>query len=104
MRARTAARLAWWLCAVALAMMAARLVVVVLGARAPLPHGFPPPVIQAIEVIGFLGAPVLGGVIAAHRPENPYGWLWSAIGLCLGVTATLDADARTLTLDEPALR
>jgi class 3 adenylate cyclase len=61
-------------------------VVVVLGARSPLPPGFPPPVIQAIEVIGFLGAPILGGVIAAHRPENPYGWLWWAIGLCLGVT------------------
>src|SRR5215212_2024304 len=85
-RARTATRLAWWLCAVALAMMAARLVVVVLGAETPLPPGFPPPVVQAIEVIGFLGAPILGGVIASHRPQNPYGWLWCAIGLSLGVT------------------
>ncbi len=73
-RARTAARLAWGLCAVALAMMTARLVVVVLGGTTALPSGFPPPVVQAIEVIGFLGAPILGGVIAAHRPENPYGW------------------------------
>jgi two-component system, NarL family, sensor kinase len=67
-------------------MMLARLVVVVLGRSVALPPGFPPPVIQAIEVIGFLGAPILGGVIAAHRPENPYGWLWSAIGLILGVS------------------
>jgi two-component system, NarL family, sensor kinase len=86
LRAGSAARLAWWLCAAALAMMTARLVVVVLGATTPLPPGFPPPVIQAIEVIGFLGAPILGGVIAAHRPGNPYGWLWCAIGLSLGVT------------------
>jgi class 3 adenylate cyclase len=85
-RARAAARLAWWLCAVSLAMMAARLVVVVLGGTAVLPRGFPPPGVQAVEVIGFLGAPILGGVIAAHRPENPYGWLWCAIGLSLGVT------------------
>jgi class 3 adenylate cyclase len=85
-RAGTAARLAWWLCAVSLAMMTARLVVVVLARTTALPPGFPPPVVQAIEVIGFLGAPILGGVIAAHRPENPYGWLWCAIGLSLGVT------------------
>jgi two-component system NarL family sensor kinase len=85
-RAGSAARLAWWLCAAALAMMLARLVVVVLGRSAALPPGFPPPVIQAIEVIGFLGVPILGGVIAAHQPENTYGWLWSAIGLILGVS------------------
>jgi two-component system NarL family sensor kinase len=85
-RAGSAARLAWWLCAAALAMMLARLVVVVLGRSAALPPGFPSPVIQAIEVIGFLGVPILGGIIAAHRPENPYGWLWSAIGLTLGVS------------------
>jgi class 3 adenylate cyclase len=36
-------------------------------------------------VIGFLGAPILGAVIAAHRPENPYGWLWCAVGLGLGM-------------------
>jgi class 3 adenylate cyclase len=85
-RTHTAARLAWWLCAVSLAMMTARLVVVVLAGTTVLPPGFPPPVVQAIEVIGFLGAPILGAVIAAHRPENPYGWLWCAIGLSLGVT------------------
>jgi class 3 adenylate cyclase len=84
-RARTAARLAWWLCAVSLAMMVARLVVVVRAGTTALPPGFPPPVVQAIEVIGFLGAPILGAVIAAHRPQNPYGWLWCAIGLGLGV-------------------
>jgi two-component system, NarL family, sensor kinase len=84
--AGSAARLAWWLCGAALAMMLVRLVVVVLGRSAALPPGFPAPVIQAIEVIGFLGAPILGGVIAAHRPKNPYGWLWSAIGLSLGVS------------------
>ena len=102
--ARTAARLAWGLCAVALAMMAARLVVVVLGATTPLPPGFPPPAVQAIEVIGFLGAPILGGVIASHRPENPYGWLWCAIGLSLGVTLlAVGYGAYTLVVEPGAL-
>jgi two-component system NarL family sensor kinase len=86
-RAGSTARLAWCLCVVSLAMMLARLVVLVLAGQATLPPGFPPPVIQAIEAIWFLGVPILGGVIAAHRPENPYGWLWSATGLILGVSS-----------------
>jgi signal transduction histidine kinase len=69
-------------------MMLACLVVIAIlaGSGAALPPGFPPPAVQAIEVIGFLGVPILGGVIAAHRPQNPYGWLWSAAGLILGVS------------------
>jgi class 3 adenylate cyclase len=103
-RARSAARLAWWLCAVSLAMMTARLVVVVLAGTAALPPGFPPPVVQAIEVIGFLGAPILGAVIAAHRPENPYGWLWCAIGLSLGVLfLAVGYGAYTLVVEPGAL-
>jgi class 3 adenylate cyclase len=102
--ARTATRLAWWLCAIALAMLAARLVVVILGAASPLPSGFPAPAIQAIEVIGFLGAPILGGVIASHRPENRYGWLWCAIGLSLGVTfLAVGYGAYTLVVEPGAL-
>jgi two-component system NarL family sensor kinase len=87
-RARSTTRLAWWLCGAALAMMLTRLVVIAIlaGSGAALPPGFPTPAIQAIEVIAFLGMPILGAVIAAHRPENPYGWLWSAAGLILGVS------------------
>jgi hypothetical protein len=85
-------------------MMMARLVVVVLAGTAALPPGFPPPVVQAIEVIGFLGAPILGGVIAAHRAENPYGWLWCAIGLGLGVTfLAVGYGAYTLVVEPGAL-
>jgi class 3 adenylate cyclase len=61
-------------------------------------------VVQAIEVIGFLGAPILGGVIASHRPENPYGWLWCAIGLSLGVTfLAVGYGAYTLVVEPGAL-
>jgi class 3 adenylate cyclase len=101
---RTTVRLAWWLCAVALAMMLARLVVVVLAGTTALPPGFPTPVVQAIEVIGFLGAPILGAVIAANRPENPYGWLWSAVGLSLGVLfLAVGYGAYTLVVEPGAL-
>jgi hypothetical protein len=30
-----------------------------------------------------VGVPVLGGLIASRRPENPYGWLWLGMGLAL---------------------
>jgi muramoyltetrapeptide carboxypeptidase len=43
-----------------------------------------------------LGVPVLQGVPVGHAKHMA--------ALPLGVTATLDADARTLTIDEPALR
>jgi hypothetical protein len=33
--------------------------------------------------VGLIGAPVLGGLVASRRPENPYGWLW--LGLSLGL-------------------
>jgi MFS family permease len=32
------------------------------------------------DIVGGLGAPLLGGLIASQRPENPYGWLWLGIG------------------------
>jgi hypothetical protein len=31
---------------------------------------------QALVILQFLGAPILGGLIAARRPANLYGWLW----------------------------
>jgi hypothetical protein len=42
---------------------------------------------QALAVLQFLGAPVLGGLIASRRPANAYGWLWCAIGLGVGLDA-----------------
>jgi N-terminal 7TM region of histidine kinase len=34
-----------------------------------------------INAIGFVGIPVVGALIAARLPENPYGWVWCAAGL-----------------------
>jgi hypothetical protein len=38
---------------------------------------------QAVFLVGIIGAPVLGGLIASRRPENSYGWLWLGLGLSL---------------------
>jgi muramoyltetrapeptide carboxypeptidase len=48
------------------------------------------------ERLGQLGVPVLYGLPLGHTKH--------LAALPLGVTCTLDADARTLTVDEPALR
>jgi hypothetical protein len=34
-----------------------------------------------------VGAPLLGGLIAARRPDNRYGWLWLAFGSSVAVTS-----------------
>jgi hypothetical protein len=35
--------------------------------------------------VALVGAPVLGGLVASRRPENPYGWLWLGISLGLAL-------------------
>jgi hypothetical protein len=83
-------RLAWWLCASSLLLMAAGLVLLSLSHQARFPPSMDPWDEQALAILEFLGAPILGGLIAARRPANVYGWLWCGIGLGVG----LDAFAR----------
>ena len=84
-RARTAARLAWSVCAVTLSVLALVLVILFLGWSKPLPQGQAPWRDQTISLVGIIGAPVLGGLIASRRPGNPYGWLWLGFGLGLAM-------------------
>ena len=81
MSTRTAAWLAWSLCAAALALFAVSLLLILLGWLTPLPKGWISWQGQIIWTVGFVGAPVLGGLVASRRPENPYGWLWLGLGL-----------------------
>ena len=37
------------------------------------------------QLLGFIGAPVVGGLIASQRPANVYGWLWLALGMSLAL-------------------
>jgi hypothetical protein len=77
-RARALARLAWAGCALTLSILALSLLLSLLA--------WPPPLRdQAVSLAGIVGAPVLGGLIASRRPENPYGWLWLGFGLGLAL-------------------
>jgi hypothetical protein len=82
---RGAAWLAWSVCAVSLSILAVVLLVILLGWSTPLPHGLTPWRGQAVSLVGVVGAPVLGGLIASRQPNNPYGWLWLAFGLGLAL-------------------
>src|ERR671913_616930 len=81
MSSHTAAWVAWLVCATTLFLIALGLGVIFLGWSTPLPTGWYPWTHLAIEAIGLIGAPILGGLIASRRPENPYGWLWLGIGI-----------------------
>jgi hypothetical protein len=51
------------------------------------------------ETLGLVSFPLVGAVIAARLPANPYGWVWCALGIAVGVldlTAAL-AEGRTAT-------
>ena len=77
-----AVRLAWSLCAASLLLIALGLLLTFLGWSAPLPAGWAFSWQgQAILSTGFIGIPILGGLIASRRPNNPYGWLWLALGI-----------------------
>ena len=81
MSRRTAAWIAWSVCAVSLLIMALGLLVVFFGWSTPRPPGWYPWTYLANDVLPAFGAPLLGGLIASRRPENPYGWLWLGLGI-----------------------
>jgi hypothetical protein len=82
---RTLRRLAWSLCALTLLVLASSLVLILLGWSAPLPQGATPWRDQAVSLVGIVGAPILGGLIASRRPRNPYGWVWLGFGMGLAL-------------------
>lgn len=77
---RAAAGLAWGLCAVSLTLVVLGLVygAVNHSVRATLALLAP----NAILAVCF---PVVGALIATHRPRNPIGWLFCAVGIFQGL-------------------
>jgi hypothetical protein len=80
---RSLSWLAWLLCALTLLILASSLVLILLGWSMPLPQGATRWRDQAVSVVGIVGAPILGGLIASRRPRNPYGWVWLGFGMSL---------------------
>jgi hypothetical protein len=93
LQARTTARLAWFVCGLALTLLAAGLVLLWARPDGPLPEGYASRAEQAISLMSLLGPPLLGGLLAARRPANPYGWLWAAYGLGWAVVGFTNAYA-----------
>ena len=77
---RSLTRLAWALCGLTLLVLAASLLLILFGWSTPLPQGATPWRDQAIYLLGLVGAPILGALIASRRPRNPYGWVWLGFG------------------------
>jgi len=65
--------------------MASSLVLILLGWSMPLPRGVTPWRDQAVSLVGIVGAPILGGLIASRRLRNPYGWVWLGFGMGLAL-------------------
>lgn len=82
---RSLRRLAWSLCALTLLLLASSLLLILLGWSTPLPQGATPWRDRAVSLVGIVGAPILGGLIASRRPRNAYGWVWLGFGLGLAL-------------------
>lgn len=82
---RSLTRLAWSLFALTLLVLASSLLLIFLGWSTPLPQGATPWRDRTLSLVGIVGAPILGGLIASRRPRNPYGWLWLGFGLGLAL-------------------
>jgi MFS family permease len=101
MSRRTAGRVAWSVCAVSLLIMALGLLLILLGWSTPLPTGWYPWTYLANDVVGAIGAPILGGLIASRRPENPYGWLWLGMGIGFALATFAQVYAAYALVVEP---
>ena len=72
MSARASPWIAWSVFAVTLLVLALSMVLIVLGWSTPLPRGWIPWRDQTVSLLGIIGAPILGGLIASRLPRNPY--------------------------------
>ncbi|USQ74770.1 hypothetical protein NF557_08780 [Ornithinimicrobium cryptoxanthini] len=92
-RAAHTTRAAWLVCGTSLVLLAVALWFLALGWSAPVPAGYVPWSGQVVSVLGAVGAPILGVLVAGRRPANRYGWLWLGFGLALALSLSARAYA-----------
>src|ERR671913_1771217 len=83
MSARTAARLAWSLWALSVALTGLSLLLLVLILRYPNSHIFDWGLGNALVVIDA----TVGAIVASRRPENPVGWLLCLSGVAVSISS-----------------
>jgi hypothetical protein len=106
-----ASALAWGLCSLTLLLYASALLLLILNRGHPRPEPFGPFTNTLIDLATSAVLPVVGAVIASHRPRNPIGWLLLAGALtgAIGSAAAewafmaLKADPGSLPVAGPAL-
>ena len=82
MSRRTAAWLAWSMCAVSLASTALAILLLALNLSYPNPHVFD---LWVQGIVIPVTCSTVGVIIASRRPRHPIGWLFCAVGLLTGV-------------------
>jgi hypothetical protein len=75
MSTRTAAWIAWTLCAVSVVLMALALALLLLSGSAALPSELGSLWGTAVQITVDFALPILGGLIASRRPDNLIGWI-----------------------------
>jgi len=83
MSTRAAARLAWSLAGLSVALFAASVVLWLLARSAQVPESWDANITVAsmLGQVSFLAYPLVGALIASRRPRNPIGWLLLTVGL-----------------------
>jgi hypothetical protein len=92
-KTRTAARLAWWLCAGCVIGACGLVVLQVLNSAAGLGSA---PLLAAL-----LAFAVVGGLVASRQPRNPVGWLLLAVAVCMTVQLVGESYARYALITAP---
>jgi hypothetical protein len=92
-KARTATRLAWSICALCVVGTIGGIVLGVLNGHSHLD--------DAATAVALLSYPVVGALIAARQPHNLVGWALCAVGLCFTLALAGDPYARYALLTAP---
>jgi hypothetical protein len=101
MSTRTAAWIAWTLCAVSVVLMALALALLLLSGSAALPSELGSLWGTAVQITVDFALPILGGLIASRRPDNLIGWIVCAAAVANAMDYFADGYATYALLAEP---
>jgi hypothetical protein len=97
-RTRTAAQVAWIICALCLGLATINLVLVALNSSHPDLRIPEPWIGHTVSAIAFS---LVGAVVGSRRPENPIAWLFCAIGLFAAIVLFSSEYAAYALLAQP---